>query len=381
MFKLLRPVGEKIVFPSPGSPASAEAFQVTGYRLFFVDSGTAALALALSLLKEKSPQKNQVIIPAYCCPDILSAVLYNNLKPVLVDLEPDSTFLASDAVSDALNAQSLAIVAINFLGIPERMTALKNVAMEYDVTVIEDSAQFMPAEINPSEFEGDMVVLSFGKGKPLSLLGGGALLVAERLEVEPGAVLSQPAEFSQGALAKLKIAVYNFILHPSIYWLFSKLPFLTLGETRFHPLHEITPLKGLEGVLAENFARKKKRDVANVQLLRDRLDALPSNMMVDLSLVNAVPVGSLLRYPLLLDNQSKRDDLLIALTRAGVSASIMYRTTLCEVPGVPGELEGMSRGADDVARDFASRLLTLPTHSGLSREWVDTIVKVIARHV
>jgi len=377
MFQLLRPVGEKVIIPGEGSPGSATPFKMKGYKTTFVNSGTAALGLALSLLRKASPEKKQVIIPAYCCPDILSAVLFNELEPVFVDLEPNSTFLDLDKVTLALNSQSLAIVAINFLGVPERVEALKNRGAAFGVKIIEDSAQFMPLDKNSTGFKGDMVVLSFGKGKPLSLLGGGAVLISDGVEPENKASSSLVDTFNITNKLKLKVRLYNFILRPYVYWVLSKIPLLKIGSTHFKPLTEITYFQGLDSILNLNMEYRKRNDFKCIELLRRRLASLESENIIDLSLKYNVPVSSLLRYPILLKNKASRDELLSRLNEVGVSATAMYKNKLIDVPGVPQEcLDGCMVGAS-VAGDFAGRLLTIPSHSGVDLEWVEKIVKVI----
>ena len=63
-------------------------------KLFFPDmnilqtsSGTAALITILSILKNKYKNKDEVILPSVCCPAVLFAVNFLNLKPVFVDME------------------------------------------------------------------------------------------------------------------------------------------------------------------------------------------------------------------------------------------------------------------------------------------------------
>ena len=60
-------------------------------NIFSVSSGKAALMLALSALKRLSPDKNEVIIPAYTCYSVPAAILKADLKIVLCDIDA-STF-------------------------------------------------------------------------------------------------------------------------------------------------------------------------------------------------------------------------------------------------------------------------------------------------
>ena len=116
-------------------------------------------------------------MPAYACPDLVSAAKYAGVKPVLVDFEHDRPWMSVDEIKGVVSEKVIAIVAVNFLGIPERMQAIRGVADEYDALVIEDSAQAFPVSPDTNFWKGDIVIVSFGRGKPVSLLGGGALLL------------------------------------------------------------------------------------------------------------------------------------------------------------------------------------------------------------
>ena len=55
----------------------------------YLSSGRAALWLILKTLSEFNPKKRKVIIPAYTCPAVASAVLKAGLQPVLCDVNLD----------------------------------------------------------------------------------------------------------------------------------------------------------------------------------------------------------------------------------------------------------------------------------------------------
>ncbi|MBT8439772.1 MAG: DegT/DnrJ/EryC1/StrS family aminotransferase, partial [Gammaproteobacteria bacterium] len=205
-------------------------------------SGTTALAASIiAAVKLKGVADPEVILPAYGCPDLVSAALFSGAKPVLVDLEPDRPWMDLDQVSGNTNAKTVAIIAASLCGIPERMDALRQVAETCSALLIEDSAQAFPCSTDQSFWQGDLVVLSFGRGKPVSMLGGGAVLYRDS---RIGDLL--PVPDSQGSNAsvifRLQAMLYNRMLSPRLYWLPQSLPFLHLGETRFHSLDQLTQM-------------------------------------------------------------------------------------------------------------------------------------------
>ena len=57
---------------------------------FLVSSGKAALTLILNALKEQYPERDEVIIPAYTCYSVPSAIIRAGLKVKLCDTVADS---------------------------------------------------------------------------------------------------------------------------------------------------------------------------------------------------------------------------------------------------------------------------------------------------
>src|SRR5436853_7857991 len=57
---------------------------------FLVSSGKAAFTLILLALKELSPDRDEVLIPAFTCTSVPSSVVRAGLRIRLCDLSPDS---------------------------------------------------------------------------------------------------------------------------------------------------------------------------------------------------------------------------------------------------------------------------------------------------
>ena len=163
----------------------AAAFGGWGVRI--CGSGTQALAMALTDARmHLSAEAPEVILPAYGCPDLVTASVYAGLRPRLVDTAPSGQWgydlgalkkvLAGEGRSGQRGADNCAaIVAVNLLGTGDQAVELAQIATETGIALIQDSAQHLPRHL-PAQWLGDYVVLSFGRGKPLNLLGGGALL-------------------------------------------------------------------------------------------------------------------------------------------------------------------------------------------------------------
>ncbi len=344
----------------------------------FYASGTAALAAAIvAAMQVKSIESAEVILPAYGCPDLISAVEFAGARPVLVDIEADRPWFDLTQLASAITDNTAAIVAVNLFGISERWTQLRELAQKNNVILIEDSAQYFPGGEEQQDWQGDLVVFSFGRGKPVSLLGGGAVLASTAPLVK---LLPQPktslTTFHQRFAFNLKAKLYNSMISPLLYWLPQSLPFLHLGETRYHTLQAIEAMdqKRMDLLPANISCYQDDADASirseKISLMLDSLTGSPARLMNLPRLCNIEANRRLLRYPLLLEAES-RD----RLKQAGLGVSIMYPASLPKITGVNHLLDDKQSFPN--AEDFASRVLTLPTHTAVSDKDIEKIKKIL----
>ena len=371
MFSRLPPVGQPVRLKRDAVAAAPIA---AGYEATFVQSGTAALGLALQAAAHRAAVPNpQVLIPAYACPDLVSAAVFAGVRPVIIDLEPDSTYMSLAALQRQISASTVAVIAVSFLGIPERLQAIAGLLEGKSIALIEDNAQWFPPP--GSALTGDYSVLSFGRGKPVCLLGGGVLLHRQSLQIKPSA-----AQIEDGRIARantlLRFALYNTLRNPLFYGMLERLPFLNLGATEYKPLTQIQPMDLYrEGFLRANVDAHLQRGLQVQEQLRAMLQRLPAQGFIDLSVRQEASGQRLLRYPVLAATAAERNVWLERLRKEGLGGSALYRETLPAIQGVKALLDS----PEDLpnARSFASRLLTLPVHDGVTAEHIDGIYRCL----
>lgn len=107
------------------------------------NSGTGALQLSLQALKERYgwPDGSEVIVPAMTFVATVNIVLFNNLRPVLVDIDPTTYTIDPDAFQRAVTAQTVAVIPVHLFGQAANMTAVMRIASEHGLRVVEDSAE------------------------------------------------------------------------------------------------------------------------------------------------------------------------------------------------------------------------------------------------
>ncbi len=384
MFYQLPPVGNPVT-TTPHSEQSPEACLqsiATGYQPFFYQSGTAALAAAvIAAMAQRPCEQPEVLLPAYACPDLISAVLYAGATPVLVDLEPERPWMSLTHLQDKLGRKTVAVIAVNLFGIAERIEAIQQLAHRVGAMVIEDSAQGFPLAGEQDYWRADTVVVSFGRGKPVSLLGGGAVLSRQ-----PGGLPRReitPVTAMRRASTRFKAGLYNRLIHPRLYWMLLAMPFLHLGETRFHPLPSLAGMDAMRhALLVDNIENYQRAGVEEQQRLNEMIQA--DGVLKLAEACNTPSTRRLLRYPLLVE-PGRREHILAQLNAAGLGASVLYPAILPEIDGLPDSL-AMRQGAREAIRsqypnavDFAGRLLTLPTHSRVGPRDIAHIGQIINR--
>lgn len=375
-------------------PPAGNAISVSGYStelsqiergwspftVRWYGSGTSALAAAVSAAVARKPVRSpEVIIPAYACPDVVSAILFAGATPILVDLATGRPWLDIEICRRRASHNTVALVAINFLGIPERVQSLRTVTAACDAVLIEDCAQAFPiGEQTAAALDGDMVVLSFGRGKPVGLLGGGAVLSrAELSHLLPPAGSSVTGSRAWARFL-LRAVTYNVLRRPRLYWLLDALPLSGLGRTVFKPLPALAPAQASIARLGANIDRY--RALANRgRELRAGLSEVLAGRAIDLAAACAVPEDArLLRFPMLIepDACARADN---ALRGAGLGSSRLYQVPLPMVTGIP-ELVRM-QGDFPNAGEFAASLLTLPTHAQVERRDIERMAAILRREL
>lgn len=365
MFYRLPPAGDRIILER----ARQKGFDVSQvfkpFSARFYGSGKAALAAVLKTsvlaLKTKSPE---VVLPAYGCPDLISAVLCAGARPRLVDFVPDRPWMDLEQIRSALGPDTAAVIAVDLFGIPERHDDIKALLQSRGIPLIQDSAQALP-DPESGQWRGDYIVLSFGRGKPVCLLGGGVALFRDA-DCGPSPPKSA-ADIRAGSTVlgfRIKALLYNTLISPHVYWLPALLPFLGLGRTVYRLLDAINPAAPvLEEFLVANVREYWKK--ANPT--QDRLSLLIADVgkgcLIDLghecSASNSSP--RLLRFPLLVATATLRDRLFRVLDQKGLGASKMYPGILPMICGLANQ-SGTVGAAYPNAKSFSRRILTLPVH-------------------
>lgn len=144
-----------------------------------VTSGTNALVCALGSLNLVAG--DEVILPSFTYFATAAAIVHNNATPVIVNID-SSLMIDPKEVERAITKKTRAIIAVHMDGHPCDMLALKKIADDNKLILIEDVAQAVGGSFQGNRLGsiGDFGCFSFNVDKIISCGEGGAVATNNR---------------------------------------------------------------------------------------------------------------------------------------------------------------------------------------------------------
>lgn len=138
-----------------------------------VNSGTAALHLALSLTNIKN---KEVILPSLSFVSTAHAVIYNGGIPVFVDVDPLTLCIDLDMIKKSISKKTKVILPVHFAGMACNLDEITSLCGD-NVLLIEDAAHAAGTTYKNKKIgsHGNTVCFSFHPVKNLAMPNGGAI--------------------------------------------------------------------------------------------------------------------------------------------------------------------------------------------------------------
>lgn len=138
-------------------------------------NGTLPLITALQAMRITG----EVITTPFSFVATTHSLWWNGIKPVFVDIEPETCNLDPSKIEAAITPKTTAIMPVHVYGKPCKTKEIQEIANKYGLKVIYDAAHAFGVEINGESILnfGDMATLSFHATKVYNTLEGGALVV------------------------------------------------------------------------------------------------------------------------------------------------------------------------------------------------------------
>ena len=349
-------------------------------EILLLCSGTQALQLGMGTAV-RTLGSAAVALSCFGCYDIAAAAVGAGRPVRFYDLDPHTLSPDLESVSRAVQEGAQVVVAAPLYGLPVDVDGLREVLGPAGGLLLEDAAQGHGGRWGASPLGGlgDLSVLSFGRGKGWTGGGGGALLFRSGMagaEAAPGALA--PSEGAGRQLLSAARSLAQWALgRPSLYGIPMRIPGLHLGETLYHPPVPPRALAPFSAALAlaTRVPSDREAETRRTQALwlreRIREGRAPALRLVD-------PVGGeagYLRLPVLVRG-ARALEASRSVRRTGVQAAYPRLLPALEPlrPLIRGEAGRFPGG-----EELRERLMTAPTHSGLSRDDLEGVARALER--
>jgi dTDP-4-amino-4,6-dideoxygalactose transaminase len=339
---------------------------------FAVSSGKAGLTAILQALHALTGRR-KVIVPAYTCYSVPSAVIKAGLDVVPCDIAVDSFDYDYVRLQTLLGPDVLCVLSVHLFGIPAATRRVADLCRPLGIHVVEDAAQAMGMTSDGAFLGtiGDVGLFSLGRGKNITC-GSGGIVVTGSADIGRElhrVVLTMRANTMLEDLRNLaSVLAVSLFISPRLYWLPAGLPWLHLGETVFY---DDFPTRRLSGVQAGLLDRWQERLDALNTVRRAHSAFYLAHIPRARNYGDGIPY---LRLPVLLRDAEERHQVLETKGGAGVGLGGMYPTSVRGIRQLQGRLpSGDCPEADRVA----ARLVTLPTHPFVSNGARDRICDLL----
>jgi dTDP-4-amino-4,6-dideoxygalactose transaminase len=182
-----------------GFEEDLEQYMKNSSHVAALSSGTAAIHLGLILLGVKAG--DEVICQSFTFSASANPILYQGAVPVFIDSESDTWNLCPFALEEAIKdriahgSKPKAIIAVHLYGMPYKADEIKAVADNYQIPVLEDSAEALGSTYKGQKCGtfGTIGILSFNGNKIITTSGGGALVANDKAIKEKAIFLATQA--------------------------------------------------------------------------------------------------------------------------------------------------------------------------------------------
>ncbi len=349
--------------------------------LLFTDSGTSALALAISATASASA--GPVAIPAYACFDIATAVDTAGGDFVAYDIDRTTLMPSMSSLRCALELGADRVVIVHPYGIPVDMDATLSLLAEFGATCIEDAAQGAGALWKGRRLgtNASLGVLSFGRGKGMTGGSGGALIANDETGmkvIERLGALALPLT-SPKAIELVKVVAQYVLARPALYALPASLPFLRLGDTPYHTPHVPRGISPMALGFIEQTISLVDREAQVRRLNADSIIKALKGSSLTLANANPAALPGYLRLPLL--PTLRNTELARSVEARALGIMSGYPSALIDLAGFGARAIRMDGEVYQGARYLAAHLITAPVHGGITGsdlaclvQWCETLM-------
>jgi dTDP-4-amino-4,6-dideoxygalactose transaminase len=304
-------------------------------------NGTTALHSGLKALGIGHGDK--VVTTPFSFVSSANAIRLTGAKPVFADIDPQTYNLDPESVADVVARQDIdAILTVHLYGLPSDLDALREIADDHDLSLIEDCAQAHGATYDghPVGSVGDIGCFSFYPTKNMTT-GEGGMVVTDRKDIaEAARSYGNHGRPPDGGYEHVRLG-NNFRMTNIA---------AAIGQEQ---------LKKLPDFLADRRANAQRFDTE----IHSDIVSLPS-----------VPKKCEHAYHQYTVRTDTRETFLDYLHEQGVGAKIYYPKCIHQQPAYDTESYEYSC---PIAERVAEEVVSIPVHPQLSEENISTIIDTV----
>lgn len=316
-------------------------------------NGTDALSLALMAWGIK--EGDAVYVPSFTFFSTAEVVSLIGATPIFVDIDPSTFNMDARKLEDAIRQvesegklQSRVIIPVDLFGLPANYFEINQIAMKYNLLILEDAAQGFGGSINgkmAGSF-GNISTTSFFPAKPLGCYGDG------------GAIFTDSKEYYD-LLISLRAHGKGVFKYDNVH----------VGlNSRLDTIQAAILLPKLHAFKEYELDRRNQFAEMYTQSLREIIETpyIPEDM-----------VSSWAQYTLKLKCQNERDTLQAKLKEIGIPTMVYYPKPLHQQP----VYQYYNFNLNDLKESerISQCVLSLPMHPYLTEEIIDNICENVKR--
>lgn len=313
-------------------------------HLSLFTNGTLALVTALQALRITG----EVITTPYSFVATSHSLLWNNLNPVFVDIDPNTFNVDPEKIEAAITPQTTAILAVHCYAYPCNVEKIQRIADNYGLKVIYDAAHAFAVDYKGQSLlrYGDLSILSFHATKVFNTFEGGAIVC-------PDAKTKQRIDYLKN---------FGFTDEVTV-----TAPGINGKMSEFQAAFGLLQLKHVNKAIAH----------------RERLDQRYREMLRDVKgiTIPELPPGANSNYsyfPVLIekDYPLTRDELYQKLKDVGILSRRYFYPLISDMPMYRG-LSSANVENLPCAGKIANKVLCLPIYAELSTQEQEIIIRTI----
>ena len=336
----------------------------------YVNSGSSALYIGIESFD--FPVGSEVITPALTFGTTVGCLTKNNLIPAFVDVEPLSYCIDPNQIEEMITDKTVAILAPNLMGNICDWEKISNIAKQYNLVVIEDSADTLGGKLNnkSSGSYSDMSITSFYGSHIINCAGNGGALMLNNQKVIDKAKLLRSWGRSSSLFDEKSEAIENrfnidiggidydakFVFEIAGYNLEGNELGAAFGLVQLESLNENIEIR------EKNFNRQNKYFSKHNEFF-----SIPEQ--------TENTKTAWLAYPILINENSnfKRKDFQIYLEKRDIQTRVVFTGNIIRQPMMKSVKYKVNKGGYPNADSVMERGVLLPLHHGMTDEMFERL--------